>query len=254
MADFSSITIQGNSNTDASPTWTGTAVAFGGVSGANEVRFADTGTGVTGATTSAAWPATLRPLAGTAAVRQLWLFATDGGGFQVATYDGTRTKANVLRLNFSADGNMVSAQRLTAFADNTNPAPSAGTQVSNPTNGANMINGQATDTNSQSFLYGNVYGSGLTAPGVQETPAAGNVGTTLTCGTHSGVGAATPAAASWLATWQDLQGFVDWIAAPAIPKPSTAFFWYFTLCLFMGVNELPGVMPFCPVVLDYTWA
>jgi hypothetical protein len=79
------------------------------------------------------------------------------------------------------------------------------------------------------------------------------VGTTLTCGTHSAAGSAVPGAAAWLATWQDLQGFVDYITAPAIPQAVSAFNWYIVLCLFMGVNMLPGTMPFCPVVLDYTW-
>jgi hypothetical protein len=258
MADYTSITQQYNSGagTDASPIWTGAALAFGGSGGSNEWRFADTGTGATTTTPSASWPATTRPTSGVAAVRELWAFSADAVGLKVTTYDGTRTKANMIRLVFDATGTLASAQRLTAFADNTNPTPSPGTQVGSPTNGANIINGANPDTGTSpilSYLYGNAYGSGKTAAGVQETPAAGSVGTTLTCGTHSAVGSAVPSAGAWLATWQDLQGFVDYITAPAIPQAVSAFNWYIVLCLFMGVNMLPGTMPFCPVVLDYTW-
>jgi hypothetical protein len=252
LSDYTSITIGYNTGTDAAPTWTGTALAFGGTAGANELRFADTGTGATTTTPSASWPATTRPASGVAAVRQLWAFVSDAVGLQVATYDGTNAKANVLRLVFDALGTLASAARITAFADNTNPTPSPGTQVGSPTNGANIINGHATDTTSRSYLKGNAYGSGMTVAGVQETPAAGAAGSTLAA-TSGTTGSVSPAAASWLSTWQDLQGFLDYITAPVIAKPVTAFNWYFTLCLFMGVNMLPGTMPFCPVVLDYTW-
>ena len=252
MSDYSAITTQYNTGTDAAPVWTGTAIAFGGSAGANELRFCGTGLGGT-AIASASWPYTTRPTTGVAAVGELWAYSADAVGLKVATYDGGRTAANVLRLSFSADGTMASAPRFTAFADNTNPTPSAGTQVNSPTNGANIINGQATDTTSTSYLKGNAYGSGLTAAGVQETPSAANVGTTLAA-TSGTAGSVVPAAASWLATWQSLQGFAQYITAPAIPKAVTAYYWYLTMALYMGVNELPGVMPFCPLVLDYTFA
>jgi hypothetical protein len=253
MSDYTTISMQYNTGTDASPTWTGTAIAFSGAGGANEWRWADTGTGATASTGSAAWPYTTRPASGVAPVRQLWAFSADTTGLQVATYDGARTNANVLRFNFDNLGTLTSAPRFSAFANTGVPTPSPGTQIINPTDGANMVNGHATDTSSTSYLKGNAYGSGLTAPGVQETPAAGAPGTTLaaTSGTN---GAATPAAASWLSTWQSLQGWTAYIQAPATPKAGTAFFWYITLALFMGVNMLPGTMPFCPLVLDYTWA
>jgi len=256
------ITIGYNTGTDASPVWSGTALAFGGSAGANELRYADTGAGATGTTPSASWPYTTRPTSGSAPVRQLWAFTTDAVGSQVATYDGTNAHANVLRLSHSADGNFVSAPRFSAFANNTNPTPAPGTQVSNPTDGANIINGTAGDTapdsvagHSTSYLKGNAYGSGLNASVAQETPTAAAVGTlpTATTGTYN-AGALNPAAGAWLATWASMQGWNSYVQAVLIPHNSTAYYWYLTFILFMGVNLLPGVMPLCPLVYDYTYA
>jgi len=257
LADYALFNVQYNTNTDASPTWTGTAIAFGGSgNGANEFRFSDTGAGATTTTPSASWPLVPRPLSGTAAMRQLWMFTTDAVGLQVATYDGTNAKANVLRLNQpNTDGTFAAAPRWSAFSSSALTTPSPGTQTPSVTDGRNFINGANPDTGTSpilSYLYGNGYGSGMTNAGTQETPSAGSVGT-LTIATHSAVGAATPSAGSWLATWQDLQGWIDWIAFPAIPKPVTAFFYYFTIVLFMGVTLTPGNVTFAPMVLDYSY-
>lgn len=233
--------------------WTGAALSFGGAGGANELRFADTGAGTGPSIASANWPYTTRPVAGVAPVRELWAYSADAVGLKVATYDGGRSNANVLRLAFSGDGTLASAPRVSSFANSTNPVPVPGTQGNNPTDGANIINGHATDTGSASYLKFNMYGSGMTNAGAQETPAAGAVGTTLNA-TSGTAGSVSPAPASWLAAWQSAQGWIQYITSPAIPKPMTAFYWYMSMALFMGVNELPGISPFCPLVFDYSFA
>src|SRR3954469_24897711 len=145
MSDYTSITVQGNTGSDASPTW-GTAISFGGTSGANEKRFITAGSG--GGTTipSASWAASTRPLSSTAAVDECYIYTSDASGYKVATYNGGRTNSLVFRLVFDALGTMASAARLTAFASTAHAAPSRGTQIDNPTDGSNIINGASPDT------------------------------------------------------------------------------------------------------------
>jgi len=238
MADFSSITLGYNTGTDASPTWTGTALALNGSSGANELRLALSGTGASGSTASASWPYMNRPASGTSTVSQLWAFTADTTGNQIATYTGDNTKANVLRWVFSADGNPVSAMQLTYYADNTHTNPSAGTQPPGLHNDA-FTNGQSSDTSSTSYIKTNAYGSGLTNGGTQETPSAGSVGTNPSA-TTGAAGSATTSAGAWLSTWQSAQGTIQYITGAAIPKPSTAFFWYCTQIIFLGANISTG--------------
>lgn len=252
MADYTSVTIQYNTNTDASPTWTGTAIAFGGSSGANEFRWQRTGGGGGATTGSAAWPNIIKP-GSNAAVEEMWAFSADTTGLKIATYDGGRTYANVLRFNFDNTGSPASAMQLGGFQDSTNTTttPTAGSQTANATDGRNIINGSA-DTSNTSYLKANVYGSGFPSAGSQETPAAGNVGTTLAA-TSGTAGPASPSAAAWMATWQSLQGWIQYITAPSAFKVLTAGYWYFTCALFCGPNEQTGNMVFSPFVLQYTY-
>lgn len=253
MADFSSISTQYNSGagTDAVPVWTGTAIAMSGSAGANELRMAMSGGSQTSATGNASWPYITRPASGTQAINQLWAFATDTSGAQIVTYTGDNTKANVLRFSFSADGNPLTALALSAYGDTTHTAPSAGTQPPGTHQDA-FTNGHSVDTSSTSYIKANMYGSGLTAAGVQETPAAGAVGTNPAATTGS-AGSATTGAASWLATWQSLQGGIQYITGAAVPKTTTAFFWYWTVVAFMGVNITTGL--WTPVFdLSYTYS
>lgn len=258
MSDYSSISIgyHSGAETDTSAGWAGTALAFGGTAGANELRFclSTSSPAATTTTASANWPYSTRP-ASNSAVDQLWAFTADAVGLQVSTYDGANTNQNVLRLVFSSDGNFVSAPRITAFADNTHPSPSPGTQADNPTNGANIINGHATDTTSRSYLKGNVYGSGITAGGAADCPSNTHaaVGSGLTA-TSGGSGNVTTTAGAWQSAWNDLQGWTNYFTLCAIPKSSTAGYLNFVLALFVGPNMKPGVMPFCPFVFDYTFA
>ena len=171
MADYGTVGLEYNKATDASPDFTGTALALSGSGGANQLRL---GTGTT-TTPSASWAYMARPTAGVSAITQLWAFTTDTTGLQVATYTGDNTKANVLRWSFDAAGNPVSAMQWSFFGDNTHTAPTAGLQPPGTHQDA-FTNGHATDTSSTSYIKINAYGSGLTAAGAQETPAAGSIG------------------------------------------------------------------------------
>src|SRR2546430_9988096 len=172
MADFTTINVKYNTGTDASPTWTSTALAFGGSAGANELRWCNTSGGAAG-TSSANWPYFTRPAAGTIAVPEMWAFTADTTGLKVATYDGNKTFANVLQWSWDAVGTYAAAPQFSAFGDNTHATPSAGTQPGGQS-GSPIVNGHATDTSSTSYLKGNAYGNGAS-----QLPAAGNAGTTL---------------------------------------------------------------------------
>lgn len=228
-----------NKGTDASPDWTGATIALSGSSGANEFRMAITGGGTSIA--SASWPFMSKPTSGTTAVTSLYAYSTNTSGIQVATYTGDNTKARVLRWNFNNAGNPVTAMQVGAFADSTHTAPSAGTQPPGSNNDA-FTNGQSSDTSSTSYIKFNLYGSGLTAGGAQETPSAGTVGTLPTATTGT-AGSVTTTAGNWLNTngaWTSAQGFTQYITGVAIPQTATAFFWYMTVIFFLGSNITAG--------------
>lgn len=250
MTDFTTLNLQYNTGTDAAPTWTGTAIAFGGSTGANELRWANSVAGMTGGTGSAAWAYYARPAA-TAAVNQLWAFTTDTTGSQVATYDGSNGKSNVLRWNWDNTGTFASAPQFSAFSDSTHTAPVPGTQPGGQS-GSPVVNGNVTDTSSTSYLKYNAYGFGVTSGGVQQTPAAGAAGTTLLA-TSGTAGAVSPGSAAFLTTWQSAQGWTQYIVDGQTPQAATAGFWYWTCVLFTGPNMSTGTM--LPVVtFQYTYA
>jgi len=249
MADYSSITLSYNTNTDASPTW-GTALALSGSAGANELRMALTGGAQTASTSSANWPYMAKPTSGTAAVTQLWAFTADTTGSQITTYTGDNTKANVLRWVFSADGNPVTTMTLTCYGDNTHTNPSAGTQPPGTHNDA-FSNGQSSDTSSTSYVKGACYGSGLTNGGTQETPSAGSIGSNPSATTGS-AGSVASTAGAW-SSWQSLQGTTQFLTGAAIPKASTAFNWYTSLVIFIGANITAGTWVFV-YTLSYSFS
>jgi hypothetical protein len=251
MADYGTLTMNYNTGTDASPTWTGTALAQNGSSGANELRMALSTGSQTGSTPSASWPYMSRPGSGTSVINQLWAFSADTTGSQIATYDGTNGKANVLRLSFSADGNPITAMQFSCFGDSTLTAPTAGTQPPTTHQDA-FTNGQSSDTSSTSYVKINAYDQGLTSGGIQRTPSAGSAGTTVSA-TSGTAGAATPGSAAWLTTWQSAQGWIQYISGTNAPQASTAFFWYFTMIMYLGANISTGT--WTPVfVLQYSYS
>src|SRR5437588_7700456 len=231
MADFTTIRSQWNSNTDASPTWN--TVTFGGSAGANEIRWTSTGAGA-GGTASASWPQYSRPGA-TDAVPELVYFTADTTGTKVATYDGTNGKANVACIDYDAVGTYASAPTFSAYGDNTHAAPSAGTQPG-AQSGSPIVNGQTTDTSSTSYLKANEYGDDQTG-----NPAAGAVGTNPSATTGT-AGSVSPGAAAWLATWQSLQGAIQFITHRRTPAATTAGEIFFTVILFTGPNMSLGTL------------
>jgi hypothetical protein len=237
MSDFTTFQLQYNSGTDASPIWTGNNLAYNGSSGANELRWTASGSGATGATSSTIWPGMQRP-SSVEVVPVLFAFISDQSGIQIGTYDGTANHYMQLRWNWDNTGTFASIQSFTAFSDSTLTTPSPGTQPGGQS-GSPIVNGQSSDTSNTSYLKANVYGFGLDAGGVQETPSS-NAGGTLTA-TSGQAGIARPTANLW-STWQSLQGWIQYIANGGIPQAATAGSWYFVLSLYTGPNMSVGLM------------
>lgn len=246
MSDFTTLNVNYNKGTDATPDWTGTALAFGGSGGANELRFTPS-TGMTTTTASATTPFLTKPASGVLAAAQLWACTADATCLQVTPYDGSNTNGRVLRWNWDALGTFASAPQFSAFTDNTHGTPSPGTQGS-----GGLINGSA-DTSNTSYVKANAYGSGASASGsVQQTPAAGAAGTTLAA-TSGTAGALSPAASAWLATWQSLQGWTQYIAAGVIPQATFAALWYWTVAVYIGANITAATYAFV-FTFQYTFS
>lgn len=252
MSDYSAATIGYNKGTDASPDWSGTEIATGGTSGANEFRWCASGAGGV-STASANWPGYARP-GSAGAVPELWAFSADTTGLKVATYDGTNAKANVFRFHLTNDGTAASAPQFSFFATTSLPTPVAGTQPSSPsTDGSGIVNGQSSDTSSHAYAKINAYGQGITSGGTQQTPSAGSVGTLPTATTQNTAGAATPGSAAWLTTWQDAQGWTDYILGGATWQALTLVYWYFSMILFSGPNLCLGTNIGPIQVLQYNY-
>ncbi len=100
--------------------------------------------------------------------------------------------------------------------------------------------GHATDTSSTAYLKGTLFGDDQTA-----NPAAGNAGTTLAV-TSGTAGSVSPGAGAWLATWQSLQGAIQFITHRRTPAATTAGKIFFSLALFTGPNMSLGTIT--PVV------
>ena len=243
MTDFTTLKIQGNTGTsDASPTWTDLLLGTAGY----ELRVCGTGAG--GATTaSASWPTYSRP-ASTGVIPEMWTFSADTTGLKVTTYDGTSAHYMQLRVSWDAVGTFASAPILSAWANNTYPAASPGTQGTS--DGSAIVNGSSTDTSSTSYLKANAYGYGVDTGGTQQTPGSNAAGTlAVTTGT---AGAVSPATGAWLSTWQSLQAATQWIQDAVTPKATTAGFWYFLLSLWTGPTMTGGTL--LPVLgFQYSW-
>ena len=249
MADYTTIGLEPNTGTDASPVW-GTAITLSGSSGNNQMRL---GSGTT-TTSSANWAYMARPTAGTSAITQLWACTTDTSCVQVATYTGDNTKANVLRWSFDNTGNPTSAMQWSFFGDSTHTAPTPGTQPPGTHQDA-FTNGQSTDTSNTSYIKINAYGSGLTAGGSQETPSAGSIGTMPTATTGT-AGSTTTTAGNWLnaaGNWTSAQGFVQYILGGATPHTAQAFKWYISMIFFLGANITASTYNFVQT-LQYSYS
>ncbi len=246
LTDFTTITLDINTGTDASPTWTHT-IAFG--TAGNELRAALSTGSQTTSTASASWPSILKPASGTTLIDAIYGFTADTTGFQVATYDGTTAHYKQFRVNWDNVGTFASAPLISAWKDNTLPAASPGTQPGTG-DGSSIVNGTSAESSSTSFLKANAYGQGVTTGGAQQTPSSNAAGTlAVTSGT---AGAVNPGSAAWLATWQSLQAATQYIQDGVTPAATTAGFWYVVAALWIGAGLTGGTL--LPVVgFQYTW-
>jgi hypothetical protein len=232
LANFTNLTLELNTGTQVSPTWTAVT---------GELRWSDQGT-QTGIG-SAAWPSMLQPSSPTV-VSYTYCFTSDATGFGVP---GGATPAPFSNANFSfcrwnwdASGTFASAPVATAYYSTAHAAVTRGD--------GQLLGGAAGDTGAtpRSYLKANWFGNGSS-----QVPAAAPANPpAITDGT---TGVATPATNSWLANYQGLQGDNDSVGTGATPPARTSNQWYGILALFAGPNLNPAT--YTPVLtLKYTWA
>jgi hypothetical protein len=237
MADFTSLLLECNTGTQASPTWTN-------VLGANrEIRFHDT-SAVSLTTPSASWPFVTRPAAPTN-VPYAYAFTADAVGIGVLGNAGAPAafaRANYLqaRWNWDATGTFASAPIFTAYPTTAHGAITRGDGSS--------LGGHATDTGAtaRSYLKANVYGQ-VGAPSAQPTnnPAV----------TDGATGALSPTAgANWLTNFQGLQGDNDWTAFPSTPAAVTTNVWHVMFDHWIGPNITAPATYTVQMSLKYTYA
>jgi hypothetical protein len=243
VADFTLLKFELNTGTNAAPVWT--AVPASGAGTGQELRFSDLST--QGATASASWPFTTRPVSGTAGVDYLYVFTADTTSLgSLGTTSNTPiafSNANYMhsRLNWDNTGTFASAPIITAYPTTAHGAISRGD--------GSLLGGHATDTGgtARSYLKCNAFGRVTSAGAVAAAPSNAPVVTDGTTGTVS-----PTAGANWLTNPQGLQGDNDYITAPFTPAATTADTWNLQLRLFMGANMTPGTL--VPVwSAKYTW-
>lgn len=245
MADFTTIKLEGNKQSTATPNWDN-------ATGANrEVRFLDVSTGGQ-ATASASWPYVTRPAA-TAEVPYQWVYTADatGAGIYGASASAADAAGNApaayskdnylaWRWNWDAVGTFASAPIFTAYPTSAHGAITRGDN--------SLLGGNTTDTGAtarsylKGFAWGRVTSAGAPAAGPASAP-------TVTGGS---TGAVTPTAgANWSAV-QGLQGDNDWIAFPSTPAATTADTWYVEIDLFTGPGMAAGTYTIV-ISLKYTY-
>lgn len=242
MSNFTVIKLQANTGTDASPVWSDFLFGTAGY----ELRFCSVGAG-TASTPSASWPTFPHPIE-VVVVPEAWLFTSDTSGTKITVYDGTGAHYNQFRISADNTGTLASAPTFSAYADNTFPADSPGTQPGSPNTSSAVINGSS-ETGNTSYLKAAFYGVGLTSGGVADNPSS-NYGTNPTA-TSGTAGALTTSQGAW-SGWTSLQGTDQYIANGQTPKATTAWTWNFLLSLMAGPLEEGGVLT--PVLaLEYSY-
>ncbi len=228
---------------DASPTWNDFLLGTAGY----EMRLCNTGQDPSNNTPSVSWPIFPHP-SSVVVIPELHLYQSDASGFKVTTYDGTTAHYMQERLSWDALGTFASAPIISVWKDATFPAANPGVQPG-VGDGSSIVNGSA-DTGNTSYWKMNRYGFGVDPSGVQQTPSANAAGT-LTA--SSGVnGAATPNSNNWLNNWQSLQATTQFLQDGAIPKATTAGFWYGMHVVYTGPNLVGGLL--LPILgVQYTW-
>jgi len=213
-----------------------------------ELRAALSSGSQTTSTSSTAWPSILKPTTGTTLIDRIYAFVADTTGYQVTGADGTGSHYNVFRINWDNTGTFASSPILSAWANNSYPAASPGTQPTTG-DGTSIINGTSAESSSTSLIKGVAYGVGLTSGGTADNPSA-NYGTNPSA-TSGSAGAQTPAQGAWGA-WQSLQAATQYIQNAGTPKATTAGTWNFLLALYLAAGMTGGTL--LPVLgFSYTW-
>jgi hypothetical protein len=231
VANFTTIALEMNTGSQASPAWTAVTT---------EVRWSDQGNQTS--TGAAAWPGMVSP-SGPVVVSYTYCFTGDtagggvpGGSTPVAFANGN---FNFCRWNWDATGTFASAPIVTSYYSGAHAAITRGDNQ--------LLGGNATDTGStpRSYLKANWFGNGSS----QVPGSAPGGGPSPTDGTTGGVVTSTSA---WLASYQGLQGDNDYIQCGATPPARTANQWYGVFALFAGANLSPAT--YTPTLsLKYTW-
>ena len=244
MSDFTLIQYDINSGaSDASPTWT--HILFGAAG--YELRCDLTSGASTTSTASASWPSILKPASGTTLITKRYGFTADTTGFVVTGGDGTGSHYMTDRINWDATGTFASGPVISAWANNTYPAASPGTQGT--ADGSAFVNGTAAESSSTSLIKATAYGYGVDTGGTQQTPGS-NMGSNPVA-TSGSAGAVSPATGAWNA-YQSLQAATQWIADAVTPKATTAGFWYFLLMEYIAAGMTGGTL--VPVIgFQYTY-
>jgi len=241
VANFTLITLDANTGTQAAPVWT----SLGGAN--TEVRWSDVNTATNIA--SASWPNTLRPGAGTSQLLFTYAYTADAtdlgflGTTSVTPASWVSTDYKWCKWHWDNTGTFASAPIVTAYMTTAHGAITRGNNAAADA----ILSGNTTDTGAtaRSFLKGNWYGNGAT-----QVPAASPTNAPVV--TDGATGSLVPGSAAWLTNYQGLQGDNDYITCTATPAATTANDWYGVLALFMGVTETPAI--FVPVLsLKYTW-
>lgn len=227
MVDFTSIQLQVNVNTNASPSWQDQI-------GTNkELRFLDVSTG--GLTTpSASWPYVTRPST-TQGVDYVYAYSADAVGLGVLGAGGAptafdRTKYLWGRWHWDNTGTFASAMVITCYASTAHAAITRGD--------GSILGGHATDTSATArsyikcVIFGRVGSAGAPAAAPGADPLV----------TDGATGAVSPTAGANWSAWQGLQGDNDWLASIFTPAPTTADDLYEIMRMFDGPNETPGIL------------
>ncbi len=229
MANFTTITLDINTNTNGSPTWTPIGAA------STEVRWSDQ-SGQT-AVASASWPAMVRPVA-TQIVPYMYAYTADAVGLLALGATYALSNYNQCRWNWDNLGTFASAPIWTAYASSAHGSISRGD--------GSLLGGHASDTGgtARSYLKCNAYGiSGETPSGVPSNASVVTDGSTGSLATSTG---------AWLTNFQGLQGDNDYVVAGATPAATTAGTWPGMLVLYTGPNVTPST--WTPVIsVKYTW-
>jgi len=256
LSDFTTINLVYNTatfaNADVTGVWTGTALAFGGTAGANELRWAMSTTPGTTTTASANWPFVTRT-GSTFAIDTLWAFTADAVGLQINAYNGANSKSNQMRWSWDAVGSYAAAPQFSAFQStaHTNPTPGDGTITGGASPDTSTVPSSATAT---SYLKINAYGNVIATTAT--LVAAGPAGTAPTVTTGAQSLTTTTAGTNWLNTngaWASAQGFSQGgIIFASVPAATTANTWPWLCALFCGLGLTTGTLT--PVItLQYSF-